>query len=155
MEEKNAAQATAVVPPREGGDPEAAGDGRLLVIARVAFRGGRKVEPPAGLHRLFTEEFVGPVRQWCRAHIDQVRAVFLSVYEDSPAVFVVGSVPGYDPALSRPLADLEMDLHRRGWSCSVLQLPSGTPDIRRAFLDESRAVQVWPDPPGSNHAHSG
>jgi hypothetical protein len=103
----------------------------------------------------FVAEFVAPVRAWCHAHADKVRGCYFSVYESAPAVFVIGSVEGYDYSLSRPLADLEMELHRKGLSCSVLQLPPGNPALLMAFIDEAVAIQVRPEQtPGANHALS-
>jgi hypothetical protein len=132
--------------PIEGETPaENTQERRLAALARLAFRVGLQDEAvmqPGTMTQLFKEDFVSPVRAWCRSN--KVRLCYISVYEDAPAVFVVGSTDGYDHTLSGPLADLEMDLHRRGFSCSVLQLPASSPSLLPAFIDGSRAIQVCP-----------
>jgi hypothetical protein len=137
---------------------EQATDGRLVALARLAYRVRPQDEllmQPSTMLQLFMEEFVSPVREWCRANSQRVRECFLSIYEDGPAVFVVGRTDGYDYSLSGPLSDFEMELHRKGFPCSVLQLPSCNPALFRAFIDEKKAIQVCPEPnTNTSHAHS-
>jgi hypothetical protein len=132
-------------------------DRRLHALASLAVEKGEQDEfltIPGKVVLRFMDEFVTPVQEWCRAHSGQISACFISVYENLPTVFVVGSAEGYDYTLSSSLADLERDLHHRGWSCSVLQLPSGNPGILGAFVNMENAVQIPLEPSDTIHAHS-
>jgi hypothetical protein len=130
---------------------------RLEALASLAVRMGVQDEfltIPSKVVFRFMDDFVTPVREWCRAQAGKISACFISVFEDLPTVFVVGSGEGYDYTLSGPLANLERDLHYRGWSCSVLQLPSGNPGVLGAFINREKAVQVLLESPDTTHAHS-
>jgi len=143
--------------PIQGGSPaELVQDGRFVALARLAFRTppqGEILMQPSTMLQVFMEEFVSPVREWCRSNAGRVRGCFLGIYEDAPTVFVIGCSDGYDYSLGRPLSDLEMELYGKGFSCSVLQLPPGNPTLWRAFIDEAKAIQVCPEPNSStSHA---
>ncbi len=119
---------------------------RLGLLALFAVSDGAiqdaLLATPAGRVSRFVDGFVAPVREWCRAHSGKIGACYLSLYERIPTVFVIGSSPGYDYALSDPLAELDLDLHRRGWTCQVLQLPAGNPGTLDAFIHREKAVRV-------------
>jgi hypothetical protein len=112
-------------------------------------------DPEKGVWR-FMDDFITPVEQWCLAHAGQVGECYVATHERLPAVFVIGSNGGYDHTLGQPLADLERELHHRGWGCHVLQLPAVPPSHRSAFFRVEEAIQVFPRvPQPSSHADRG
>jgi hypothetical protein len=100
----------------------------------------------------FMDDFVAPVREWCQAYSAKVQKCYIAADGQHPAVFVIGTAPGYDYTLSQPLAALERDLYRSGWRCSVLQLPSDEPSTWKAFFHEPEAIQVFPHATQPSHA---
>jgi hypothetical protein len=120
---------------------------RLMSLARLAGQSRAQEEDltkASNMVERFMDNVVVPVQEWCKANEDKVRTCYISISEDVPAVFVVGSSAGYDYSLSKPLAKLEMDLHGKGWACNVLQLPGGDPNLLPAFIAESTAIRVIP-----------
>jgi hypothetical protein len=99
----------------------------------------------------FMDEFVAPVREWCRTHADRLNSCWITTDGQGPVVFVTGKEAGYDYSLGDPLAALEVDLYRRGWRCSVLQLPADPPSWR-SFVREDEAIQVFPEAAQTSHA---
>jgi hypothetical protein len=144
--------------PTEQSPPAAAGDkaaNALEQLAGLAARTGIQddfLTHPDKVVLRFMDDFVAPVRQWCVAHAEKVRTCYIAPDGRAPAVFVIGTAPGYDYSLSEPLAALEVDLHRRGWRCAVLQLPSDEPSLWPVFIREPQAIQVFPQPDQASHA---
>jgi hypothetical protein len=134
---------------------ESNANGPLEQLAWLGARSGLQDEfltHPDKVVLRFMDDFVAPVQQWCQAHADKVRSCYVAADGRVPAVLVIGTTPGYDYSLKHPLAALEADLHRRGWRCSVLQLPSDQPALWPMFIREPEAIQVFPLDPPTSHA---
>jgi hypothetical protein len=95
-------------------------------------------------HR-FEDEFIPSVRDWCQLHADKVCKCYATMHQGYPSVFVIGSAAKRNrTALGQPMADLGTNLKRRGWQCSLLQIPNEHSDHYDAFLELEKAVLVYP-----------
>ena len=121
--------------------------GALEPLARFAARTGVQdnfLTHPDKVVLRFMDDFLAPVREWCLANADKVQTCYIAADGRTPAVIVIGTATGYDYSLSQPLADLEVGLYRRGWRCTVLQLPSDQPCLWSTFIREPEAIRVFP-----------
>jgi hypothetical protein len=124
-------------------------DPRILGLVPYIFRGSSKGEVmmSAGtMLRTVTDEVLIPLREWCLARGTALSSCHVALQDGAPTVFVVPSMEGYDFSLDKPLSDLEMDLHRKGYSCIVLQLPGEKSSLPPSRRYGNHAIQIYPDP---------
>jgi hypothetical protein len=122
-------------------------DPRILRLVPHIFRGSSKGEvvmSASTMLQLVTEEVLVPLREWCLARGTAVSSCHVALENGAPTVFVTPSMEGYDFSLDRPLSDLEMDLHRKGYSCIVIQLPGGRTNLPTSQRHGNHAVQIYP-----------
>jgi hypothetical protein len=92
----------------------------------------------------FEDDFILPVRDWCLKHADKVRKCYTTTHQGYPSVFVISSVPKREVAtLGQPLAILNLNLQRRGWTCNVLQIPGEEFSHYDAYFEAEQAILVY------------
>jgi hypothetical protein len=94
----------------------------------------------------FKTEFLPPLREWCQAHHERIRACYVPFASPHLTVFVITRAGRYDFALSDALSDLGFELFQKNWPAEVLQVPSGSMEDFQSFFDPSSSIQVYGDP---------
>jgi hypothetical protein len=113
-------------PVQDGTLPEQGRDKRLLALAGLAFRVGTRDEPLMGsntLVRLFMDEFLSPVQEWCRSNAAKVTMCYVSAHEKAPTVFVIGSTGGMITRSASRLRTWKWTFITGGWLVASSNFP--------------------------------
>jgi hypothetical protein len=102
----------------------------------------------------FKSVFLARLREWCEQHGEHVNACYVPYpFLSTLKVFIVARSPKYDFTLSDPIADLELELDRKGWPSDIVQLSAGSVEDLYAFFDYPESIQVYGD--GSRSSSEG
>jgi hypothetical protein len=95
-----------------------------------------------GIER-FESDFLIPLHDWCLAHADRVSACYIPLPGSHIQVFVVTNSRRFDLDLGVEMAELELNLARRGWRVGVSQLPETDDESLATFFNSDGALEVY------------
>lgn len=116
---------------------------RFVMTAQSAVRACPDRQRQEESIRLFKQEFLTPLMEWCSNNASRVRACYIPVPRGHIQVFMLGTLPRYDFGLSKDLAALELQLADKGWNINILQLPAAEPEELQAFFNPEGALEVY------------
>jgi hypothetical protein len=116
---------------------------RFVLAADSAVSACQMMNAGLELRRRFTDEYLTRVFQWSQQHADGIQSVYVAFQDVGLSVFVVGSSGEYDFKLDDPISDLEAEMEDKGWTCDIVQLPTGDVESRRSFFDEEKSIEVY------------
>ena len=123
--------------PLEDQDRFVAAAQRAVSASEHAVSGGQS-------SKLFADNFLTPIREWCQSHSDRVEGcTCLELTNGFIKVFVVRRQLTFDFVLSDAIADLDGKLIRDGWASDVLQVGPGDRERLSHRFDVDSSLQVF------------
>jgi hypothetical protein len=91
----------------------------------------------------FEDDFLIPLQDWCILHLDRVSACYIPMPGGHIQVFIVTNSRQFDLDLGVEMAELELNLARRGWRVGVSQLPDTEDESLATFFNADEALEVY------------
>ncbi len=118
---------------------------RFVAAAQRAVSASENAVSGGQSSKLFAENFLAPIREWCQSHGDRVEKCYVpfELTNGFVKVFVVRRQLTFDFVLSDAITDVEGKLIRDGWSCDVLQVGPGDREKLSQRFDVDNSLQVF------------
>ncbi|MEO2088695.1 MAG: hypothetical protein ABGY75_04240 [Gemmataceae bacterium] len=91
----------------------------------------------------FADDLLTPLREWCVATAERVRACYIPVPTGMIQVFVVTNSRRFDFDFAVKVAEVERTFAAAGWRIGVSQLPDAEEDSLATFFNPDGALEVY------------
>lgn len=119
---------------------------RFYAFAQEAVKASQLQQSPPQILRIFQDEILAPLREWCERRTGRVKACYVPVPRGHLEAYVIGSSQQYDFKLGHESAELSLEFLDRGIHILVMPIPNSADEATFCHFDPEGAFLVYANP---------